>query len=207
MTAVMTWIQQMLSRYTIWTQALILTLGVSLLVLAFGLLMGAVRHGIIEGVLVRLLGPKIAMFLGYYLTFPGTLHHELSHALGYLITGGQVHEISIIPKADPDGSVRLGYVSGSTQGPMLARAIQSTFSSVAPLFFGFLSLWLLFRFALPHASGAGMRALLCYLMVSIALHMELSRQDLRVLATGLLPTLLLVYLAIAAGLALARLRA
>ena len=103
-------IQQVISQQNIWMRALILVLAMSLILFAIGLLMGKLRHLVIEGALRHLLGAKAAIIVGYYLTIIGTLHHELAHALGYLLTGGRVHRISIIPRAQPDGTIRLGYV-------------------------------------------------------------------------------------------------
>ena len=189
-------VQQMYSQLNIWTRALVLTLTISLALFAIGLLMGKLRHLAIEGALRRLLGAKAAIIVGYYLTIIGTLHHELAHALGYLITGGQVHRISIIPRAQPDGSIRLGYVLGSTRGPWLMRAVQDTVSATAPLWMGFLTVYLLWRFALPRAASTGLTAFLYYTIVSIVLHMELSKEDLKILSRGFLPVLLLLYIAI-----------
>lgn len=191
-------------RLALWQQALCLTVGITLLLALVGFVMGKLRHLTIEGGLRRLLGVKLAIFVGYYVTIIGTLHHELSHALGYLITGGRVHKISILPKAQPDGSVRLGYVSGSTRGPMLLRAVQDTVSSAAPLLFGFVTVYLLWRFALPHAASTGLKAFVIYAIVSILLHMELSHADLKILARGIVPTLLLLYVLILLYLRFAR---
>lgn len=191
-------VQQLISQQNIWMRALLLTLAISLALFIVGLLMGKLRHLVIEGALRRLLGAKAAIIVGYYLTFIGTLHHELAHALGYLITGGRVHRISIIPRAQPDGTIRLGYVIGSTRGPWLMRAVQDTASATAPLWMGFLSVYLLWRFALPGTAGIGMTIFFYYVIISIILHMELSKEDLKILLHGLLPTLLLLYLVIVA---------
>ncbi len=193
-------LRQQFLLLNVWARGLILTFGLCLALFAVGLAMGKLRHLVIEGALRRLLGARAAIFVGYYLTIIGTLHHELAHALGYLLTGGQVHRISILPKAQPDGSIRLGYVIGSSRGPWLLRAIQDTVSATAPLSLGFLTIYLLVRFALPRASGAAITAFLYYILVSIALHMELSREDLKTLARGLFPVLLLLYAAVMAAL-------
>ena len=195
-------VQQFISQQNIWMRALLLTLAISLALFIVGLLMGKLRHLVIEGALRRLLGAKAAIIVGYYLTFIGTLHHELAHALGYLITGGRVHRISIIPRAQPDGTIRLGYVIGSTRGPWLMRAVQDTASATAPLWMGFLIVYLLWRFALPGTAGIGMTIFFYYVIISIILHMELSKEDLKILLHGLLPTLLLLYLVIVAVLLL-----
>ena len=177
-------------------QALIWTLAIVLTLFAVGMLMGALRHAVIEGLLARVLGNRLAIFVGYYLTIIGTLHHELAHALGYLLTGGRIHKISIFPKPQPDGSIRLGYVTSSTRGPLLLQALQNTLGATGPLYFGFLSIWLLRTFAVPCASNLYLLIFVWYTIISIALHMELSPADLRSLARGLLPSLLLLYLVV-----------
>lgn len=191
----MGWIQDYLSTFRLPVRALIVTLAIMLVLAVVGVLMGWLRHAVIEGALARVLGAKAAIFIGYHVTILGTLHHELAHALGYLLTGGRVHKISILPKAQPDGTVRLGYVTSSTRGPLLLRAVQNTLGSTGPLYFGFLTIWLLWRFALPAAAGnVALTVFLWYAIVSIALHMELSRPDLKLLARGLFPSALLLYL-------------
>ena len=193
--AITPWIRDYLLTLRLPLRALIVTLAVMLILTVIGIFMGWLRHAVIEGALARALGPKAAVFIGYHVTILGTLHHELAHALGYLLTGARVHKISILPKAQPDGSMRLGYVTSSTRGPLLMRAIQNTLGSTGPLYFGFLTIWLLWRFALPAAAGnVGLTVFLWYAIVSIALHMELSRPDLKLLARGLFPSALLLYL-------------
>ena len=193
----MGWIRDYLLTLRLPLRALIVTLAIMLVLAIVGVLMGWLRHAVIEGALARIFGAKAAVFIGYHVTILGTLHHELAHALGYLLTGGRVHKISILPKAQPDGTVRLGYVTSNTRGPLLLRAIQNTLGSTGPLYFGFLTIWLLWRFALPAAVGnVALTVFLWYAIVSIALHMELSPADLRSLARGLLPSLLLLYLVV-----------
>lgn len=76
------------------------------------------------------------------------------------------------------------------------RAVQDTVSATAPLWMGFLTVYLLWRFALPRAASTGLTAFLYYTIVSIVLHMELSKEDLKILSRGFLPVLLLLYIAI-----------
>ena len=192
--AITPWIRDYLLTLRLPLRALVVTLAVMLILTVIGIFMGWLRHAVIEGALARALGPKAAVFIGYHVTILGTLHHELAHALGYLLTGARVHKISILPKAQPDGSMRLGYVTSSTRGPLLMRAIQNTLGSTGPLYFGFLTIFLLWRFALPAAGSVALTVFLWYAIVSIALHMELSRADLKLLARGLLPSALLLYL-------------
>ena len=52
----------------------------------------------LSGVMISLLaiplGPTAAFYMGNYLTFVGTVHHEFSHALVALLTGARVTRIS-----------------------------------------------------------------------------------------------------------------
>ena len=56
----------------------------------------------LSGVMISLLaiplGPTVAFYMGNYLTFIGTVHHEFSHALVALLTGARVTRISLIPR-------------------------------------------------------------------------------------------------------------
>ena len=48
--------------------------------------------------------------------FPGVLLHELSHFLSAKILGVQTGKFSLIPQAQPDGKLRLGYVETASGG-------------------------------------------------------------------------------------------
>lgn len=160
----------------------------------------AVLSIVLAGLLIRLAGRLILFVLslavgrrgaeiaGNYLTFPGTLVHELSHALAALLAGARVTSVSLVPRGNTLGSVRI-----VPRGGPAARALQRTLSSLAPVFGGGLCLYLLRRFVLPLCSAWWSALLFGYLFVSILLHMDLSVQDLRTAAKGVPLCLLLLF--------------
>lgn len=124
-----------------------------------------------------------------YLTFPGVVHHELSHALFAFLTGAKVTEIKLFRIHHKDG--RLGYVSYAPRGNFITMSIQKVLSSIAPIVMGFISCSLLYLYARPELEDIlWQTVLLYYLMVSIILHMSLSKQDIKVMKSGILVVIL-----------------
>ena len=124
-----------------------------------------------------------------YLTFPGVVHHELSHALFAFLTGAKVTEIKLFRIHHKDG--RLGYVSYAPRGNFIMMSIQKVLSSVAPIVMGFISCSLLYLYARPALEDSlWQTALLYYGLVSIILHMSLSKQDIKVMKSGILVVIL-----------------
>jgi hypothetical protein len=63
--------------------------------------------------------------------FPGVLLHELSHFLAAKILGVQTGKFSLIPQAQPDGKLRLGYVETVSGG-----FVRDALIGFAPLILG-----------------------------------------------------------------------
>ena len=163
------------------------TLLVVLLLVAAGMLISAVS-GMIGRLLAMTVGRRAAYVFRNYLTWPGTVHHELSHALLAFVTGAKVTRISLIPHGRA-----LGQVEYSPRGPGVLRAIQMSLSSIAPILCGLATVTLLTAKVLPLCDTWWKCALLAYFMLSIFLHMTLSREDMINLQNGILPTVFAVY--------------
>ncbi len=58
----------------------------------------------------------VAQVLFAIIFFPGVLLHELSHFLSAKLLGVQTGRFSLVPQAQPDGKLRLGYVETATGG-------------------------------------------------------------------------------------------
>ncbi len=139
----------------------------------------------------RTLGPKAAFAIMNYLTFPGVMAHELSHALVARVTGCRINEVKLFR---PSGDA-LGYVRFTCQGKPSRMAFQAAASSCAPVFMGFVTISLLSALA-ARFSGYWHVGLLAYhAAFSTACHMTMSRQDLKSYRKGV-PRLLL-YLTVA----------
>lgn len=126
------------------------------------------------------INPKLAYFICNYLTFIGVIHHELAHALLGFVTGAKIVKINLFK---PQGNT-LGSVEMYNRGNFFIRSIQMTFTSVAPLICGGLSILLLYTTILPSVSNPLVLILLWYVIVSIALHMTMSLADLKCFVKG-----------------------
>ena len=168
--------------------AAISTLIIILVVPIVGLLVEFITEEITKG-LAKSLGVSTALFIMNYLTFLGTVHHECSHALYALITGAKVEKIDLFK---PEGN-RLGCVQLTPRGIWLTKALQLTFSAIAPTVQGFISINLLVYLFL-FVSPIWLKILIGYLMFSIFIHMNMSGADMKAAVKGLPIVAILVYI-------------
>jgi len=82
--------------------------------------------------------PAVALGLFSFLFFPGVLLHELSHFVMAKLLGVRTGRFSLLPKALPNGKLRLGYVETSVSDPLRDSLI-----GAAPLITGALLIMLL----------------------------------------------------------------
>ena len=140
-------------------------------------------------IIMGFLGYDVTMFIMNNLTFVGTVHHELSHALFAFLTGAKISEIKLY---NPENGV-LGSVSYYPKGNVFFQCIQCTLSSIAPVICGFFTLSLLSN-NYNTLTGIGIpNWLLIYLMISIFSHMTMSSQDIKVSLKGLLAFILVLF--------------
>jgi len=153
--------------------ALILTL----IIPAFGIVMGMLRKIIYN--IISVFSPGFAFVLINYLTFPGVIHHELSHAIFGFISGAKIHNITLF---HPSG-MSLGHVDMSYRGPWALRSIQACVSAAAPVFCGMATSCLLYSLAGLSSSGF-LFFLLYYLLFSVLMHMTMSIPDIKCYLKG-----------------------
>lgn len=163
------------------------TLLVLLLLFAIGVIISGVS-GMIGRILTALIGGRAAFIFRNYLTWPGTVHHEFSHALLAFITGAKVTRISLIPHGQA-----LGQVEYSPRGGRILQAIQMSLSSIAPILCGIVTETFLIMKFLPLCDIWWKYAVLAYFVVSIFLHMTLSREDMINLWNGFIPAIFVLY--------------
>ena len=70
------------------------TLLILLLLFAIGVIISGVS-AMIGRILAALIGGRAAFIFRNYITWPGTVHHEFSHALLAFVTGAKVKRISL----------------------------------------------------------------------------------------------------------------
>ena len=144
--------------------------------------------GLIISLLAIPLGPTAAFYMGNYLTFIGTAHHEFSHALLAVLTGARVTRISLIPRG-----MQLGCVEFKTSPNPVLQAVQLVLTSAAPVICGTASLFLMHNHLLAYCREGWQAAVYWYAFISIFIHMSLSSQDIRNILRGSPVCLLIVY--------------
>ena len=127
-------------QYLIWSSELIV------FVMAAGYLIGLFDR-MIEKALMIITGGTFGCLFINYLTFPGVILHELSHALLAFLTGAEITHIRFF---SPDGD-SLGSVSIRPRGNFLTMSMQRGFSAMAPAFCSLLWLYFLKEFLYPYA--------------------------------------------------------
>jgi hypothetical protein len=75
--------------------------------------------------------PGVTQVIFAVIFFPGVLLHELSHFLSAKLLGVYTGKFSLIPQAQPDGKLRLGYVETASGG-----FVRDALIGVAPLVAG-----------------------------------------------------------------------
>ncbi len=145
----------------------------------------------LRSILKKLTGAKFTNVFCNYITFPGTVHHELSHALLAFLTGAKVDRISLFK---PDGD-SLGCVEFHNRGFSALRAMQNSLSAIAPVLCGIVTesiiIYVLVSCGLPIPAVI----LLIYLFISIILHMRMSPADIKIMWKGI-PVIFLIILVI-----------
>ena len=164
--------------------AIISTLIIIFAVPVLGLIIKALQTSC-QRFIARHFGCFVANLISIFLTFPGVVHHELSHALYCILTGGKVTKMVLFsPESKGNGSFTLGYVNWQPRGPWLFQSIQYYMASMAPTIQGIITLALLRQFIME-CSSVGLRVALLYLAFSIFLHMDMSQPDVKGMAKGL----------------------
>ncbi|MBR3575037.1 MAG: hypothetical protein IKN97_07705 [Lachnospiraceae bacterium] len=140
--------------------------------------------------LIRKLMPAGAYFLVYnYLTIPGVMWHELSHALFAFVTLAKVNKIELFKPRN--GS--LGRVNFTPRGPYLLRCLQLSLASCAPVITGMLAVFGYMHLIGSYSFSLPVHILLGYLIICIVLHMTMSGADLKLYFKGILVFFILFF--------------
>ncbi|MCR4843249.1 MAG: hypothetical protein K5840_08320 [Eubacterium sp.] len=161
-----------LGTENIFIYALAMTLAVFGVFIALGLVMRLIAE-IITTIMAIFLGSGITFVIVNYLTFPGTIIHELSHAAVAFVTGAEVTSFSVIPSG-----LNLGSVEFKPRGKRVFRDMQITLASAAPVIVGTVLLWVMYAYIYPNCGTTVHYVLYWYMFASIFFHMTLSIQDI-----------------------------
>ncbi len=187
MKALFSQIDSILPNQSVFIIAAYHTVLLILSIVIIGLLIGYISSAL-TGLLASLTTVSIANIIRNYLTYPGTVIHELSHVAFAAITGARITKITLIPKGSTLGSVHF-----IPRGNKITKGLQMTFASVAPVLSGLILIYFLINIW-KHLYSPWQYVLTVYLLVCILLHMNLSIQDIQNALRGLPCTMLILYL-------------
>lgn len=176
-----------------WNSQYIIPLYQALLVPAVIFLLGLAVEAVgnvLGALLAAVFGSRMAFFVRNRLTFVGTVHHELAHALFAVISGARVTRVELFRVRGQ----QLGCVEFYPRGNAFTKAIQITLSAIAPVVCGSVSLCAL-AWVWQHRCAEPWQYMITgYLMVSILFHMNMSTQDIKNAWKGMPLTILICYL-------------
>lgn len=173
------------------TNAFVNTLIVIMIIPVFGTIFNLIKQGALK-ILSSVTSAKTANIIVNRLTFIGVVHHELSHALLAFLTGAKIESINLFKPDKNTGT--LGNVRYIPRGNKILQSVQLTFSSVAPTPCGVLSSILIVYLVIPKCVAVWQFIIVYYTLVSIILHMDLSKQDIKVALKGAPILMLLTYI-------------
>ena len=157
----------------------ILSLIFCFLVIIFGFLIQKLKD-IVYWLLYKRIGPKLAGFICFRLTFPGTVIHEFSHATFAVLSGAKVIKIQCFStKKDT-----LGYLEYQPRGRKIQQQIQHSFTSAAPTIVGIILTPIFLDLAI-NSTAIWMNILFWYLSICMLLHMNMSDLDIKNYFKGL----------------------
>lgn len=134
-------------------------------------------------------GRLVTLLIANYLTFVGTMHHELSHAIFAFCTGAKVIKIDLFY---PEGHT-LGKVIFKPRGNTITKSIQLTMSAIAPVVLGCITEYFLISYVSANSLNGIASFIIYYLIISILLHMTMSKQDIKNAIRGLPICTIIVY--------------
>jgi hypothetical protein len=123
------------------------------------------------------------MFVSNWLTFPGVIHHELSHAILAFFTGAKITELKLFWPDKKTGT--LGQVSFVPRGVFIFRCIQMTLASSAPVILGSLTSYILIEVIRSGDYPIYITAIIVYLIFSILIHAYMSIADVKIMLKGI----------------------
>lgn len=134
-------------------------------------------------------GRLVTLLIANYLTFVGTMHHELSHAIFAFCTGAKIIKIDLFY---PAGHT-LGKVIFKPRGNAITKSIQLTMSAIAPVVLGCITEYFLISYVSANSLNGIASFIIYYLIISILLHMTMSKQDIKNAIKGLPICTIIIY--------------
>ena len=168
--------------------ALINTVIIIMIIPIIGIIINWITDKIIRFI-YRYFGRLVTLLIANYLTFVGTMHHELAHAIFAFCTGAKIIKIDLFY---PEGHT-LGKVIFKPRGNAITKSIQLTMSAIAPVVLGCITEYFLISYVSANSLSGIASFVIYYLIISILLHMTMSKQDIENAIEGLPICTIIVY--------------
>ena len=170
-------------------QALFCTIVIILIIFVVGRLIDILVELFVRG-MGKLTNMKLALFFANWVTFIGTVHHELSHALFAFVMGARIKKIELFRPREQS----LGMVEIVPRGNKILQSLQLSLSAIAPMVMGTVTECLLWSLLSNHEFSLGLTIFIYYVMISIVLHMTMSPPDIKCALRGLLFSGLIMFI-------------
>lgn len=170
---------------------LVYSLSIQGVILGIGLIIQIFNDIVIKlgGKLIKV---KLMLTLYNYISFIGVIHHELSHIIFALITGAKIKRFKLFRiKQTTDN---LGTVIIIPRGPNIIRGLQLSLSAIAPIITGVLSVYYLYTYIIVVYNDLGVRVVAWYIIISILMHMNMSKADFKAYLNGVVSTILISWI-------------
>ena len=154
---------------------------ITLIIPVWGLLIYLINTALYR-ILSKITSEKTAMIIVNWLTVPGVVHHELSHAALAVITGAHITEFRPFWLDRSNGS--LGHVNFVARGPLAVRCLQYTLISTAPVLLGS-STVLFATISIRTSLTPAMQFFLYYMAFSVFIHASMSVADVKGMLRGI----------------------
>ena len=161
---------------SIWHR-IVVCLGLTVIVLLSPVITGLFMS-LLEKIQIKLLSlinPSVAFVFVNFVTFPGTIFHELSHLLLAILTGSKVVEVKLLEVSGDS----LGHVTYCNRGPKILHPIQDTLTACAPAVLGFWASAILLDIILIGGYAWWEYVILWYFLISLIDHATMSPADLK----------------------------
>lgn len=165
----------------LFTDSLILSLELFIAIVIVEVVMKLVINIIVQ-LLLLVFNQKAVNILLNNITFVGTMHHELSHAIFVILTGAKLKSVELFkPQQD-----RLGRVTYATRGNKVLKSLQCTMISIAPTLMGIIDSYLLYVYVIPICSETWQTVLAYCTIASLLLQSTMSKQDIKNAKSGII---------------------
>lgn len=172
-------------------ETLIIAIGIQVVFVVVAILLDKTTS-LLVNILGTITSKKAVNIVYNIVTFIGVVHHEISHALIAKISGAKVTGINLY-KVDLSRGT-LGSIGFRARGPKLLKDIQRSLTAMAPIITAPITMYFMYHYGVVGCENIWILSFMYYSMLSIALHMTLSKEDWYIYRKGCIGTTLILWI-------------